>query len=114
MSANYQSRFPEIVAELAVKLDAVGALASQQIAAGARQNLALGPPSIHLKEGEHIHVEHEGVGEYRVIAGDNDTFYGHIVENGGVHSAPHPFLMPAAEAVVPEIDSLARQALRGL
>lgn len=112
MAANYESRFPAIVAELAVKLDAVGKLAAEAIAVGARANVPLGPPTVHLKD--HITVEHEGVGEYRVLAGDKETFYGHIVEHGSVHSAPHPFLMPAAEATVPEIDRIAKIALADL
>lgn len=114
MSDNYTSRFPEIVAELAVKLDAVGQLTAETVVVGAKANLALGPPKVHLKEDDHIHVEHVGVGEHMVVAGDNETFYGHIVEHGSVHAAAHPFLMPAAEATVPEIDRVAKIALRDL
>ena len=45
-----------------------------------------------------------------MVAGDRDVFYGHLVEYGtqssgagGGGAAPHPFLTPAAKAVVPTI-----------
>ncbi len=45
-----------------------------------------------------IHVERKGLAEYVVIAGDDEAFYGHMVEFGTRRQPPHPFLTPAAEA----------------
>jgi glycosyltransferase involved in cell wall biosynthesis len=36
--------------------------------------------------------------EFEVRAGSTEVFYGHIVEHGSTHTAPHPFLIPALEA----------------
>jgi hypothetical protein len=49
-----------------------------------------------------------------VVAGNEDVFYGHIVEHGGAHSAAQPFMVPAAEDSRGEINSIGRRALRGL
>lgn len=108
----YSSRLPAIAAELAVKLDAVAKLAAEEVAADARNNVNVGAPDVHIKD--HITVDHEGIGEYAVVAGNKDVFYGHILEHGSVHAGPHPFLLPAAESVAPNVDTLAKRALAGL
>lgn len=53
-------------------------------------------------------------GVYAVVAGNDDVFYGHMVENGTSHTPPRPFLIPAGEAVRGKIDDAVRQALRDL
>lgn len=107
------SRIPEIVVELALKLDAVGEATAESIARGARERVPIGAPDVHLKDAIRV-KDGEGVGEFQVLAGDSDTFYGHIVEHGSAHSAPHPFLLPAAEEARQRINTLARTALRNL
>lgn len=111
---SYKSRLPEIAAELEAKLNAVGKLAAETVVVGAKANLALGPPPVHLKDDDHIHVEPHGSGDFLVVAGDSETFYGNIVEHGSVHASAHPFLVPAAEATRPEVDRIAKIALRDL
>ena len=108
-----KSRIPEIVLELALKLDAVGEATAESIADGARARVPVGAPDGHLKDAIRV-KEGQGVGEFQVLAGDGDTFYGHIVEHGSVHSAPRPFLVPAAEEARAKINTLARAALRTL
>jgi HK97 gp10 family phage protein len=61
-----------------------------------------------------IHVEFEGDADWLVVAGDHDAFYGHIVEYGGLHSSPHPFLVPAGEAHKETLRALVVEALRKL
>ena len=53
-------------------------------------------------------------GEYAVIAGDFDAFYGHIVEHGSTQNPPHPFLIPAFEAVRDRADELIRTHFKDL
>lgn len=106
------SRLDRIALELAAKLDAVGRATAERIERDAKATVPVGAPSVHLRDA--IHVERTGIGEYEVRAGDSDVFYGHIVEHGSVHSAPHPFLLPAAEAARSEIKPIARAALRNL
>lgn len=50
---------------------------------------------------------------YSVVAGDNDAFYGHMVEFGTSHTAPRPFLIPALEESKPEIMRKVRRAAFG-
>lgn len=61
-----------------------------------------------------IHVDREGAGEYTVIAGDRDVFYGHIIEHGGVHTPARPFMIPATDEVRAQVLALGIKALKGL
>lgn len=108
-----KSRIPGIVVELALKLDAVGRSTAESIADGARARVPVGAPNVHLKDAIRV-KDGQGVGEFQVLAGDGDTFYGHIVENGSVHAAPRPFLVPAAEEARQRVNTIARAALRDL
>jgi HK97 gp10 family phage protein len=49
-----------------------------------------------------------------VVAGDDDVFYGHFVENGTVKQPPRPFLIPALEAAAPGIIAGVQRVLRGI
>ena len=60
-----------------------------------------------------IHSEREPEGTY-VLGGDDEVWYGHLVEYGTVRTAPKPFLVPALELNRDPIVSRARSALRGL
>lgn len=63
-----------------------------------------------------IHVEDvEGVpGQYQVIAGDDDVFYGHLVEYGTTHTPARPFLIPAGENKRASLVTRVAARLRGL
>jgi HK97 gp10 family phage protein len=103
-----QSRLSQIAAEIPVAADAVIEANAELLKVKAKERVPVGPGEVHLRD--HIHTERgDSPGEWYVVAGDGEVFYGHIVEHGSVHSAPHPFLIPAAEEVRAEI-----QASRGL
>jgi HK97 gp10 family phage protein len=103
-----KSRIPQIIAELSDKaLDAVTDLALE-IAEDARERVPV--DSGQLRDAIHVEVvndSREGRNQYgtwtkteqavSIVAGDTDTFYGHIVENGGVNTPARPFLIPAFE-----------------
>lgn len=106
---SYKTRLPKITAELAIKLDAVALAAAQRIEQAAKENVPVDTGKLR----DAIHIERDSDG-YMVIAGDNDTFYGHIVEHGGAHTSPRPFLVPALENNRNEIIRMASLALRNL
>ena len=106
-----KSRFPMIAAELRPRVLAAVEEAAGLVAEEARRRVPVGPGDVHLRD--HISVESESDG-YAVLAGDGETFYGHMVEFGTSHSAPHPFLLPAAEENVDAAAALVTAALRGL
>ena len=112
MAATLKSRFPEIVAELRPRVREATEKAAEMVAESARQKAPLGPGDVHLRD--HISVEAEGPAGFLVLAGNEDTFYGHMVEFGTSHSAPEPFLLPAAEENVDAAAALLTAALRGL
>lgn len=107
---SYKSRLPEIAAELAVKMDAVALAGAERIASEAQNRVPVATG--RLKNA--IHTERVRVGGYAVVAGDNETFYGHIVEHGGAYTPAKPFLIPALEDNRAEIIRFATLALRTL
>ena len=112
MPTRLESRFPMIAAELLPRVrEAVGE-AADLVAEDARRRAPVGPGDVHLRD--HISVEPKGVSGFLVLAGNEETFYGHMVEFGTSHSAPRPFLLPAAEENVDAGAALVTAALRGL
>jgi HK97 gp10 family phage protein len=113
MAATLESRFPMIIAELIPKVSAAIKESAEVIAEDAGQKV---PDRSPLGAGliAAIHVEREGTAEYSVIAGDDDAFYGHIVEHGSRYAAPQPFLIPAMEEKKPIAEALVTAALRSL
>lgn len=110
MPATLKSRFPTIIAQLRPRVSMAVKESAQEIEAGAKER-------VHVDTGdlrEAIHVERVGVAEYAVVAGDDDVFYGHLEEFGTIHSSPHPFLIPAAEAEAPRAAARVTAVLRSL
>jgi HK97 gp10 family phage protein len=107
---SYKSSLPKITAELAVRLDAATREAADLIAARAKDRV----PVLTGRLRDAIHVEAAGVGEHAVVAGSREIFYGNIVEHGGAHTPPRPFLIPAFEESRDEALKLGAAALRGL
>lgn len=105
-----KSRFPQIVAELNPRMDIATKTTAEAIAEDAKSRA----PALTGALRDAIHVERSKLAEYRVVAGNTEVFYGHMVEHGTSHSPPHPFLVPAAEAQRPALESAARAALQGL
>lgn len=101
MAATLKSRIPLIVEKLDDELrDAVIEVA-ERIAAGARDRVPVDTGELQRA----IHVE-AGPEAISVVAGSTKAYYGHMVENGTVHSPPHPFLLPAYEAEVPKLHEI--------
>lgn len=91
--ATLYSRIPQIIASLPATVEEALRESADAIAAGAKDRVPVDTGSLR----DAIHVE-EIPGGFSVVAGDEDTFYAHIVEGGGVNTPPRPFLVPAFEA----------------
>lgn len=88
-----KSRIPAIIADLDPKMrEGVEALA-ERIVEGAQERVPVDTGTLR----DAIHVETDDA-TIRVVAGNDDAFYGHIVEHGGVRTPARPFLIPAYEA----------------
>lgn len=117
MPATLRSRFPQIITRLAPQTQAAVRRGAEAVAERARERVPDAPPKGRGLV-EAIHVEYtaasEGSGGYSVVAGDEEAFYGHMVEFGTSHSAAQPFLIPALEESKAEIESLVSASLRRL
>lgn len=131
---SYESRIPEIAAELSERLNLTALAVAEKVVERAKELVPVSDiEKPHLRDA--IRAKKTAIGEYKVIAGDDETWYGHFLEFGTVRdrtalersgrthaanqmvhrrSGAHPFLVPAAEAVRKRIDSLGRDALRDL
>jgi HK97 gp10 family phage protein len=110
MSATLKSRFPQIIASIRPRVSVAVKESADAIKEGAQERVPRDTEDLYHA----IHVERVGVAEYSVVAGDDDVFYGHMVEDGTAHSAPRPFLVPAAEVERPLAEARVTAALRGL
>jgi HK97 gp10 family phage protein len=88
-----RSRIPKITAEMLPAIEAALEIGAGQIATAAKSRVPVDTGRLR----DAIHVERDGL-EFEVRAGSTEVFYGHIVEHGSTHTAPHPFLIPALEA----------------
>jgi HK97 gp10 family phage protein len=95
MPATLTSRIPQIILSLNPRVDGALKVGAEAISQEAKQRVPVETGTLR----DAIHVASSGVGGgWSVIAGDDDAFYGHIIEHGGVNTPPHPFLIPAAES----------------
>lgn len=107
---SYTSRIPRITAELAVRADAAAKAGAERVEREAKSRVPVSTGRLR----DAIHTERDRAGEYKVLAGSGEVFYGHILEHGGVHTPPRPFMVPAAEAVRSELEQIGRAIMRGL
>jgi len=91
---SYSSRIPQIALSLDERIDGALRIGAEGIASAAKSRAPVASGALR----DSIHVDRIDEGAYAVIAGDDDVFYGHIVEGGGANTAPQPFLIPALEA----------------
>jgi HK97 gp10 family phage protein len=105
-----RSRLDRIARSLDEEIDPAMRHVAERVAQGAQARVPVDSGALRNA----IHVERQDEGAYRVVAGDGDVFYGHIVEHGSVRVPPRPFLLPAAESVRDNIDELVRAALKDL
>lgn len=120
-----KSRIPLIISTLDDRTLAAVKELADRMAEDAKERV---PDAHPLGEGlvDAIHVETEadysefarGVSQtsqaVAVVAGDSEHFYGHMVENGTVHTSPRPFLVPAFEAERENLYAIARVYLANL
>lgn len=138
MPATLESRFPQIVAELSVKVGAAIKEGTEGIAEAAKANAPDPPPygkylkeSIEARSGDFSYGARSAFGQNEaskygfsvpvgrqvvteIAYGVWSSWYSPFVEFGTSHSAPHPFLMPAAEEGLPEVVGLVNAALKSL
>jgi HK97 gp10 family phage protein len=104
------NRFPEIIAELQIRSDLAARAVAEHIEDAAKTRVPVDTGRLQ----QAIHTERRRRGTWAVVAGDTDAWYGHIVEHGGAHTSPRPFLVPALESARDEALQAFRAALRGL
>ena len=112
--ATLKSRLPQVAAELQPRVSRAVKEGAEEVAQAAQRNLAANG---NVRTGEllnSIHVENAGPAEYRVVAGNNEAFYGHFVEHGTDVAPPSPFLLPAAEENRHEVALKVQNVLRSL
>lgn len=108
---SYQSRIPYVMSLLEHRCDQVAEKAANKIVEKAKA--AVPKDSRRLEEA--IHAERTGLMEWTVFAGDEDAFYGHMVEYGTARGGPaQPFLMPAVAEVENEINTIGLEVMDGL
>ena len=113
--AHFQSRLPQVAAEISPRTRAVIAEIAEAVEERAKEKV----PKVTGRLHDQIHTEYdEALGAYEVLAGDarekDFAFYGHIVEHGSVVASPHPFMVPAAEEVRGEMGVIGREGFAGL
>lgn len=104
-----KSRLPLIAAELKARIEASIQTGAMLVEQKAKARVPVDDGDLR----DAIHVDKGGGGFY-VVAGNEQVFYGHLVERGTTHSAPQPFLVPALEESRGDIVALASAALKGL
>lgn len=107
-----KSRIPEIMVEISRFSNQANQDIADAIAEEARERVPRRTGALH----DAIHVEFKGDDDWSVVAGNDDAWYGHLVEYGhtGKSAAPQPFLTPAAESQRPTIWARYAGYLKGL
>ncbi len=103
-----KSHIPELVAGLERAIELTEADVADRVVSLARLRV----PRNTGRLANAIHKERRGKNGVMVVAGRKGVFYGHIVEHGGVHTGPRPFLVPAAEETRRDIEYLGRKRLK--
>lgn len=103
------SRLLPIAAELPAQVGGALEEVAEAIAESAQSKVPV--ESGDLRDA--IHVEKQG-SDYSVVAGNENVFYGHLVEHGTTHSPPRPFLVPAAEENLETAEKLVENVLEDL
>lgn len=110
MTVTLKSRLPQIASELQARVSAGTKAGAAIIEARAKERVPV--RSGRLKDA--IHTEFKGSGDWSVVAGNRDVFYGHLIEFGTTRAPAHPFLVPALESSRAEVEKAITLALRTL
>jgi HK97 gp10 family phage protein len=103
----FRNRIPVITAELQPRVDLAIREAAQTVERAAKQRVPVASGQLR----DAIHVEQGDGGTY-VIAGDQEAFYGHMVEFGTTRTPARPFLIPALEESAAMVVNDVRQAIK--
>lgn len=104
-----KSRIPEIIVELDLRMQQAVESGADKVAEGAKARVRVDTGRLR----DAIHTEPEKLDAY-VVAGNDDVWYGHLVEHGTTKNAPRPFLVPSLEENRGGIVKDARDRLGGL
>lgn len=103
------SRISEVAAALERNVRAAELAGAELIAGTAQEKVKVDPDAeTHLRDAIHTVETDEGV---FVVAGDNEHWWGHLLEHGTVKMAAQPFLIPATEEKAAEVVEGVRRAL---
>lgn len=108
MPVVFKSRIPRIMVELPAAVDAAVATAAKLVEGRAKARVPVNTGRLR----DAIHVERGGLAEYEVKGGDNEAWYGHLVEHGTTYTPPRPFMVPSAEESRAEATALVAAAVR--
>lgn len=109
MPATLKSRIPQIAASIQPRVEAAMRSGAEAIAESAKARVPV--LSGELRDAIHVDAQDEG---YYVVAGDDDAFYGHMIEFGTSRFPAEPFLIPAAEEQREPLENAVSAALRRL
>jgi HK97 gp10 family phage protein len=104
-----KSRIPQIIVEIDVRIAEVIDRGTDQVERDAKARVPRKTNKLH----DAIHKDPQDDGTY-VVAGDDEAWYGHLVEYGTVRTTPQPFLVPALEENRADIITDGQRALRRL
>jgi hypothetical protein len=85
MPVNLESRFPDISREMRPQISAAVKESAEAVRDRAKALVVKDQGDLMRA----IHIERVGPGEYRVVGGDDDEWYGHIIEYGA-HGVGRP------------------------
>jgi HK97 gp10 family phage protein len=104
-----KSRIPQIIVEIDVRIAEVIDRGTDQVERDAKARVPKATGKLH----DAIHKDERKDGTY-VLGGDDEAWYGHLVEYGTVRTTPQPFLVPALEENRADIVTDGQRALRRL
>lgn len=104
-----KSRFPQIIGTMPRRISANLKEGAERIEQTASENINTRTGTLDLSG-----QVKGGAGEYRVEFGEGDAYYAQWIEFGRKSAPPFPFLVPAAEAEMPEIVSDISDTLNSL
>jgi HK97 gp10 family phage protein len=104
-----KSRIPQIIVEIDIRIAEVIDRGTDQVERDAKARVPRKTSKLH----DAIHKDPRKDGTY-VVGGDDEAWYGHLVEYGTVRTTPQPFLVPALEENRQDIVDDGQRALRRL
>lgn len=100
-----KSRFPQLTVEMNARVEAAMVEGRKAVVEAAQARVPVNTGRLR----DAIHAEDD-----KVVAGNREAFYGHLVEYGTSGIPARPFLTPALEETKPRIVTLVSAALRRL